>query len=47
MKVTKRKAKKQNQNSLLSFKGLPFEGVISDLLKVKPEPKKKTKKKEK
>jgi hypothetical protein len=42
--------KNKNQTSktgLLSFKGISFEEVLSDLLKIKPEPKKEDREKEK
>jgi len=43
-KKDKSKTKDRNSN-LLSFKGIPFEDVLSDLLKIKPEPKQKKKNK--
>ncbi len=43
MKLIKQKSKPKGKNIPLDFKGLPFEEVLSDLLKVKPEPKPKKK----
>jgi hypothetical protein len=44
----KKTLKKTKRNGIpLDFKGLSFEEVISDLLKIKPEPKSKTKSKRK
>ena len=37
MKPTRQKTKKKKRNSGLDFKGLPFEEVLSDLLKIHPE----------
>ncbi len=36
MKLSKQKAKAKKKNDRLDFKGLSFEEVLSDLLKVKP-----------
>ncbi|MGD0915611.1 MAG: hypothetical protein ABSB22_04040 [Thermodesulfobacteriota bacterium] len=46
-KIKDEKKIKDRNNSLLCFKGMPFEEVLSDLLKVKPEPKSKKKSKRK
>jgi len=42
-KKTQKKNQKEKNNNPLSFKGLPFEEVLCDLLKVKPESKTKKK----
>jgi hypothetical protein len=46
-KKTQKKNQKEKNNNPLSFKGLPFEEILSDLLKVKPKPKENARKKEK
>jgi hypothetical protein len=40
-KTKNKKKTKDRNNNLLCFKGMSFEGALSDLLKVKPERKKK------
>jgi hypothetical protein len=46
-KQNKKKTKKnqRQKNNFLSFKGMPFEEALVNLLKVKPEPKQKSKRK--